>query len=107
MQREQRHADRRGEPDGACEHGHGQRPHSMPVGSLPSSTGGVTTGVASAYCVVLQSPAAAPHVLAKVHGGVLVFLIVVLPPAEVMIAVSPGLVSWMHSKVTVQTVEAP
>ena len=54
----------------------------MPVGSLPSSTGGVTTGETFAYCVVLQSPAAAPHVLANVHGGVLVFLIVVLPPPE-------------------------
>src|SRR4029079_4466823 len=91
----------------ACEVGHHQRPHSMPVGSLPSSTGGVTTGVASAYCVVLQSPAAALQVLAKVQVGVPDFLIVVLPLAEVMIAVSPGLVSWMHSKVTVQTDEAP
>jgi hypothetical protein len=45
----------------------------MPVGSLPSSTGGVTVGVASAYWVVLQSPAAAPQVAAKVHGGLLVF----------------------------------
>ena len=84
-----------------------QRPHSMPVGSLPSSTG-TTTGVASAYCVVLQSPAVALQVLAKVHGELLVFLIVVLPPLDsVMMAVSPGWVSWMHSKVTVQTVEAP
>ena len=52
---------------------HLQRPHSMPVGSLPSSTTGVTVGVASAYSVVLQSPAAAPQLEAKVHGGVLVF----------------------------------
>jgi hypothetical protein len=75
----------------------------MPVGSLPSSTAGVTTGVASAYCVVLQRPAAALQVLAKVHGAVLVFLIVVLPPLSVMTAVSPGRVSWTHSKVMVQT----
>ena len=34
-------------------------------------------GVASAYCVVLQSPAAAPQVLAKVHGELFVFLIVI------------------------------
>ena len=68
----------------------------MPVGSLPSSTS--DGGVASAYCVVLQSPAAAPQVAAKVQGGLLVFLIVILPPPEVMMAVSPGWVSWMHSK---------
>src|ERR1700710_2894463 len=79
----------------------------MPVGSLPSSTGGITVGVASAYCVVLQSPAAAPQVLAKVHGELLVFLIVVLPPLTVMTAVSPGWVNWMHSNVTVQTEAAP
>jgi hypothetical protein len=65
----------------------------MPVGSLPSSTAGTTVGVASAYCVVLQRPAAAPQVLAKVHGELLVFLIVVLPPLDVMMAVSPGYVS--------------
>ena len=72
----------------------------MPVGSLPSST---MTGDASAYCVVLQSPAAALQVAANVQGGLLVFLIVDLPPLEVMMAVSPGRVSWMHSKLTVQT----
>ena len=66
----------------------------MPVGS--SSTGGVTVGVASAYCVVLQSPAAAPQVPANVQGELLVFLMVTLPAAEVMIAVSPGCVSSMH-----------
>ena len=78
----------------------------MPVGSLPSSTGGVIVGEALAYCVALQRPAAALQVLAKVHGGLLVFLMVVLPPLRVMTAVSPGLVSWTHSKLTVQT-EAP
>ena len=72
----------------------------MPVGSLPSS---MMTGDASAYCVVLQSPAAALQVAANVQGGLLVFLIVDLPPLEVMMAVSPGLVSWMHSKLIVQT----
>ena len=52
------------------------------------------TGDASANCVVLQSPAAALQVAANVHGGLLVFLMVDLPPPlEVMIAVSPGLVS--------------
>lgn len=62
------------------------------------------TGDASAYCVVVQSPAAALQVATNVHGGLLVFLIVELPPPlEVMMAVSPGLVSWMHSKLTVQT----
>ena len=77
----------------------------MPVGSLPSST---MTGVASAYCVLLQSPAAALQVAANVHGGLLVFLIVDLPPPpEVMTAVSPGRVSWMHSKLVVQTEAAP
>jgi acetyl/propionyl-CoA carboxylase alpha subunit len=73
----------------------------MPVGSLPSST---MAGVASAYCGLLQSPAAALQVAANVHGGLLVFLIVDLPPPpEVMMAVSPGRVSWMHSKLVVQT----
>jgi len=76
----------------------------MPVGSLPSST---MTGDASAYCVVLQSPAAALQVAANVQGGLLVFLIVDLPPLEVIMAVSPGLVSWMHSKLIVQTLAAP
>jgi hypothetical protein len=76
----------------------------MPVGSLPSST---MTGVASAYCVVLQSPAVALQVAANVHGGLLVFLIVDLPPLAVMMAVSPGRVSWIHSKLIVQTVAAP
>ena len=58
---------------------HGQRPHSMPVGSLPSST---MTGAASAYCVLLQRPADALQVAANVHGGLLVFLIVDLPPPD-------------------------
>ena len=107
-QEQRRYHQHGGEQDDAArETGHRQRPHSMPVGSLPSSTGGVTTGVASAYCVVLQSPAAALQVAAKVHGGVLVFLIVVLPPLTVITAVSPGLDSWIHSKVTVQTDDAP
>ena len=66
------------------------------------------TGDASAYCVVLQSPAAALQVAANVQGGgLLVFLIVDLPPLEVIMAVSPGLVSWMHSKLIVQTLAAP
>src|SRR4051794_7991511 len=86
---------------------HRQRPHSMPVGSLPSSMGATTVGVSSAYWVVLQRPAAAPQVLAKVHGEVLVFLIVVLAPLAVITAVSPGCVSWMHSNATVQTEAAP
>src|ERR1700722_16601524 len=51
-----------------CEFCHRQRPHSMPVGSLPSPG-----GVASAKFVTEQSPAAAPQDEAKVHGGVLVF----------------------------------
>ena len=77
----------------------------MPVGSLPSST---MTGAASAYCVLLQRPADALQVAANVHGGLLVFLIVDLPPPPaVMMAVSPGRVSWMHSKLTVQTEAAP
>ena len=77
----------------------------MPVGSLPSST---MTDDASAYCVVLQSPAAALQVAANVQGGgLLVFLIVDLPPLVVIMAVSPGLVSWMHSKLIVQTLAAP
>src|SRR5260221_8511766 len=63
--------DERGRCDEAAgEFVHCQRPHSMPVGS--SSTGGVTVGVASANWVVLQSPAAAPQVPAKVQGGLLV-----------------------------------
>jgi hypothetical protein len=65
------------------------------------------TGDASANCVVVQSPAAALQVAANVQGGLLVFLIVDLPPLAVMMAVSPGLVSWMHSKLTVQTLAAP
>ncbi len=73
----QRKRDRRGErgryDEAACEFHHGQRPHSMPVGSLPSSTGGVTVGVASAYCVTVQSPAAAAQFAAKVQGELLVF----------------------------------
>src|SRR2546421_5522976 len=73
----------------------------MPVGSLPSST---ITGAASAYCVLLQSPAAALQVAANVQGAVLVFLIVDLPPPpEVMMAVSPGREGWMHSKLILQT----
>jgi len=52
---------------------HRQRPHSMPVTSLPSSTGGVMVGVASAYWVTVQSPAAVPQVAAKVHGELLVY----------------------------------
>ena len=43
------------------------------VAILPTSTGGVTVGDASAYWVVLQSPAAAPQFEAKVQGGVLTF----------------------------------
>src|SRR2546430_14037619 len=77
----------------------------MPVGSLPSST---ITGAASAYCVLLQSPAAALQVAANVQGAVLVFLIVDLPPPpEVMMAVSPGRGRWVHSKLVVQTAGAP
>ena len=51
----------------------------MPVGSLPSSTTGITVGVAPAYCVVLHRPAAAAQFAAKVQGGLLVFWIVTLP----------------------------
>ena len=50
---------------------HRQRPHSM-LGSLPSSTGGVTVGVASAYWVTVQSPAAAAQFAAKFHDEWLV-----------------------------------
>ena len=39
---------------------------------------------------------AAAQLAAKVHGGVLVFWIVTLPPVELMVAVSPGSVSSMH-----------
>ena len=73
----------------------------MPVGS--STTAGVIVGEASAYCVVVHRPAAAPQLPAKVQGGVLVFWIVILPLAEVMTAVSPGWVSSMHWKLVVQT----
>ena len=66
----------------------------MPVGS--SSTGGITAGVASAYWEVLQSPGVPPQLEAKLQGTLLAFTIVVLPLAEVMTAVSPGLVSSTH-----------
>src|SRR5438105_14062545 len=77
----------------------------MPVGS--SITAGVMAGEASAYSVVLHSPAEAAQFLAKVQGGLLVFWIVILPLLEVMIAVSPGWVSWTHWKFVVQTVAPP
>ena len=77
----------------------------MPLGS--SIIAGVIVGV-PANSVVVQSPAAAPQLLAKVHGGLLVFWIVTLPLAEdVMIAVSPGWSSSVHWKLSVQTREAP
>ena len=78
----------------------------MPVGSLPSST---MTGAASAYCVLPQSPDVPAQVAANVQVGVLLFLIVDLPPAPpaVMMAVSPGRVSWVHSNEVVQTDAAP
>ena len=53
-------------------------------------------GVASAYCVTVQCPGATVQSAAKVHGGLLVFWIVTLPPLEVMMAVSPGSNSSMH-----------
>src|SRR5262249_40934759 len=84
---------------------HGHFPHSMPVGS--SITGGVMVGDASAYSVVLHSPAAAAQFLAKVQGELLVFWIVVLPLAEVMTAVSPGWVSCTHWKFVLQTLAPP
>jgi hypothetical protein len=68
----------------------------MPVGSLPSSTGGVTAGLASAKSVTVQSPAAAAQVAANVQGGLWVFCSVTLPPVEVITAVSPGWVSSTH-----------
>src|SRR6185436_62721 len=81
---------------------HGHFPHNMPVGSS------MTAGAALANSVVVHRPAVPPQLLAKVQGGLLVFLIVVLPlPADVMIAVSPGWVSSRHWKLRVQTREAP
>src|SRR5882757_1037302 len=79
---------------------HAHRPHSMPVGSS-------STGVASAYWVTVQRPAAWVQVAANVQGGLLVFWIVVWPPLEVMIAVSPGWVRSRHCRFAEQTVEAP
>jgi hypothetical protein len=67
----------------------------MPVGSLPSSTGGMMVGE-PAYCVVLHSPGVAPQLEAKLQGTLLALTIVVLPLAEVMTAVSPGFVSSTH-----------
>jgi len=49
------------------EMGHRQRPQSMPVGTLPSSTGGMTVGVAS-HTGGLQSPDDAPQVLERPVG---------------------------------------
>ena len=44
----------------------------------------------------VQSPAAAAQFCANVHGEFDVLVMVVLPPVVVMMAVSPGWVSWMH-----------
>ncbi len=63
---------------------HGQRPHNIPVGSS------TVVGAASANVLTVHSPAAAAQFAANVQGELLVFLIVVLPPVEVMMAVSPG-----------------
>src|ERR1700738_2969653 len=52
-------------------------------------------------------PAAAAQFAANVQGELLVFLIVVLPPVEVMIAVSPGCVSCTHWELSVQTLDMP
>jgi hypothetical protein len=61
---------------------------------MPSSwTAGVMVGDACANWLTEQSPAAAVHVVANVHGGVLALVIVILPPVAMMIAVSPGWVS--------------
>ena len=53
-------------------------------------------GEASAYWLTEHSPALAAQLAAKVQGGVLVLLIETLPPLDMMIAVSPGWVSWTH-----------
>ena len=65
------------------------------MGSLPSSTTGITVGV-PAYWVVLHRPAAAAQFLAKVQVGLLVFWILTWPFTEVITAVSPAWVNSMH-----------
>ena len=67
----------------------------MPVGSS-STEGDHGRRRASAYWVVLQSPGVPPQLEAKLQGTLLVFTIVILPPVEVMTAVSPGWVSSTH-----------
>ncbi len=56
---------------------------------------------------VLHRPAAAAQFFAKVQFGLLVFWILTLPFDEVITAVSPGWVSSMHWKLSVQTRLAP
>lgn len=62
---------------------------------------------ASAYWLTEHSPAFAAQLAANVQGGVLVLVMEIFPPVEVMTAVSPGWVSWMHWKFNVQTLAAP
>jgi len=67
----------------------------MPVGSLPSSTGGIGSGD-PAYWLVLHSPGVAPQLEAKLQGTLLALTMWSCRWAEVMTAVSPGFVSSTH-----------